>query len=170
MSNLDNPVNFTFELVEDHLKYFFKNYEKHTYLGKDTFGKKMLKYTPFIFEVTLRESGKNDKDAIYRKMKFFINEYTSNGICYRRRETKLFTVGFHSADFTTKGNRSEFSIDASEMKNIRGKVESLSIIYEWFVKRNLKDGGKEFHIISISTPYNQEEGFVIPQDELGEVA
>ena len=77
----------------------------------------------------------------------------------------------HHADFKPmfKG-MSDFNIGASEMKNIRGRVEGLYSVYEFFILPNLEDGDKKFHVDCISTPLNQEEGFVIPQDGFKEVA
>ena len=171
MSKLYNPVNFTYELVEDHLKYFFKNSEKHTYLSVNEWGVKKWKYTPFIFEVTLRESFKKEHDAIYRKIKISIAQDTFYGVGSGHREEKRYVIEFHSADFCISFHvMSKWSVLASEIKNTRQKVERLQSVYAFLIERNLKDGDKKFHIDCISTPPNQEEGFVIPQDELGEVA
>jgi len=161
MNVLYDPVNFTFELVEDHLKYFFKNYKKHTYWRKNYFGVRQLQYTPFIFEVKLRESYQSDENAIYKKIKISIEKDCFLGINSGYREkNKTFTFRVYSADFEINMRaRGAFCQNASQMKNIRGKVEMLYPIYSYFIEPNLKDGDKKFHIDCISSPYNEEEGF-----------
>ena len=137
----------------------------------DEWGNKKWKYIPFIFEVTLKEDGKHPVDAIYRNIKISIGRYTFWGCGSGHIEKNRYTIGFHSADFKPfKNIMGTWSILASEIKSVRQKVERLQSVYESLIEPNLRDGDKRFYVDCISTPFNKEEGFVIPSDENGEVA
>ena len=57
------------------------------------------------------------------------------------------------------------SIRDKDIKNVRGKVENLSVVYEWFIKKNLTDGDTRYHIDSIDS-FGTGQEFIVPEDAI----